>query len=201
VPIVVHVIRHAQTIVNVTGERVYDPGLTELGRLQAGRLAAALRDDGLTLVASSPLLRALETAAPVARTAGAPLVVWNDLVELNAWDPYRGASRAELAARFPEAELEPDMPAAGWSYPGPEPLACALERAARVVARISALPDGSRVALVAHGTFNGLLLARWLRAGPGSAALVQDNACLNTLRLEPGRVTLLRLNDTAHLGA
>src|SRR4051812_35397627 len=40
------------------------------GRLQAERLAAALRDVPLAAVVSSPLLRTRETAAPIARAHG-----------------------------------------------------------------------------------------------------------------------------------
>jgi broad specificity phosphatase PhoE len=199
VAIEVYLARHAQTTANVSGERLYNPSLTALGQQQSARLAAALAAHGLTQVVSSPLHRALETAVPVAVAARAPLSVWNDLVEFNGWDPYRGSPRRELERRFPRAALEPDMPDAGWSYPGPEPYAEARARARRVVERVGGLAADTRLALVGHGTFNGLLLGLWLGAAEGRAAFAQDNACVSHLRIEPGRVILRRLNDTGHL--
>ena len=115
----IYLIRHGQTPNNITGERLYNEGLTELGRAQAERLALALAQTGLTAVVCSPLLRAMETAVPIAAAAGVALDVSNDLVELNRWDAYVGASREELATRFPGVRLEPTMPAAGWPIWGP----------------------------------------------------------------------------------
>ena len=196
----VYLIRHGQTVGNLTGERHYNPALTDVGRLQSQRLAAALGGAGLTHCVCSPLLRALETAVPLARAAGVRLGVWNVLSEYNGWDPYTGATRAELAERFPEAVLEPEMPDTGWSYAGPEPVHEAEARARVVIARVTAAPDGSRMALVAHGTFNAMLIAAWLGVRRRGVAIAQDNACVNRLMVEPQRVTLLALNDTSHLG-
>ncbi len=197
----VFLVRHAQTAGNLTGARLYDPELTELGREQARRLAAALRAESPTLVAASPLRRALETATAVARACGAPLAAWNDLVEINGWDPYRGCSRAELARAYPLADLEPDMPPGGWSYPGPEAEADGWARAGRVAARLSALPPGARAVVVAHGTFNSRLLCLLARAPRGGgASFAQDNAAVSRLTLGPGGIRLRSCNDTTHLG-
>jgi len=195
-----YLIRHGQTPNNITGERIYNARLTDLGRAQADRLAWALGSAGLTAVLCSPLLRAMETAARIAAAAGLPLEACNDLVEFNSWDAYAGASREELAARFPAARLEVAMPAGGWAYPGPEPVPQGQERVRRVLARVAALPSGSTVAVVAHGTFNALLLGAWLGIDPGAGVTFsQDNACINRLRLEAGRVAVQCINDTRHL--
>ena len=197
----VYLLRHAQTSGNVTGERLYNPDLTPHGERQVLRIVAALRPEGLTLVLASPLRRALATAAPLAAACRVPLRAWNDLVECNGWDPYAGSPRSELARLWPQAELEPGMPEGGWTYPGPEGQAEVLQRAARAAGRIAALPPGTRVGVVAHGTFNGLLLAAWLGLPPGApAAFAQDNAAVSQLCLDGRRVTVRRLNDTGHLG-
>ena len=199
--ILVHLIRHGQTVGNVTGERHYNPTLTAAGRGQVEALVTALSGAALTYCASSPLLRALETAEPLAGAAGLRLEVWNTLAEYNGWDPYTGASRAELARRFPQALLEAEMPEAGWSYAGPEPMAQAWARVDQVLQRVRAFPDGSRIALVAHGTLNAMLLGAWAGARRRGLTFAQDNACINRVLVEPRRVTLLAVNDTAHLAA
>jgi broad specificity phosphatase PhoE len=195
----VYLIRHGQTIGNLTGARLHNPGLTDLGRAQAAALAAALRAERPAPILSSPLLRALETASAIAAATGAPLLVWNDLVEMNGWQPYSSSPRDELRRLFPRAELEPDMPEAGWSYPGPEDAAAGWARAARVVRRVSALP-GERVAVVAHGTFNAMLLCTWLRARvDGAVGFAQDNGAMSRLTVAAGRTVLHTCNDVAHL--
>ena len=191
-------VRHGQTPGNVSGERLYNPGLTDLGRVQARCLAEALAAAGVRRLLSSPLRRALETAAPVAARAGVPVEACNDLVEFNAWDAYRGASRAELGGWFPRARLEAAMPEQGWDYPGPEEAASAALRVRRILARLAAFPAGEVVGVVAHGTFNGLLLRAWLGAAEG-VLFSQANACINHLVLQGGAVTVRVLNDTRHL--
>lgn len=58
-----------------------DPALTERGHEQAGALAEWLRHEDIAAVLTSPLRRAVETAAPVARSHGTPVEVVDDLAE------------------------------------------------------------------------------------------------------------------------
>jgi probable phosphoglycerate mutase len=58
-----------------------DPALTERGRQQADALAEWLRHEEIAAVLTSPLRRAVETAAPVARTHAMPLEVVDELAE------------------------------------------------------------------------------------------------------------------------
>lgn len=58
-----------------------DPALTPRGREQAEALAAWLGGDDIAAVLTSPLRRAVETAAPVARTHDKQLEVVDDLAE------------------------------------------------------------------------------------------------------------------------
>ena len=196
----VYLLRHGQTPNNITGERIYDAGLTALGQAQAERLACALEEVGLSLVVASPLRRSLETARPLATAAGVAVAVWNDLVEHNRWDPYTSLSRHDLGRLFPEAEIEAEMPAGGWSYSGPEPPTSVADRVRRLQGRVAALPAGTAVALVAHGTLNSMLLAAWLGlSSTAPVSFAQDNACISHLRLGASGTQVVRCNDTAHL--
>jgi probable phosphoglycerate mutase len=81
--------RHAQTHSNVG--RALDtahPGaaLTDLGLAQAARLASALAAEPFEAVASSPLLRARQTAEPVASARGITAVALDGLREIAAGD-------------------------------------------------------------------------------------------------------------------
>ena len=63
-----------------------DPGLTELGRGQAGAMARWLQGAGLQALFSSPLRRARETAAAIAAATGLPVQVDGRLRERWNWD-------------------------------------------------------------------------------------------------------------------
>lgn len=67
-------IRHAEPAASWGGADA-DPGLSELGRAQAGHAARALLAEGALRIISSPMRRALETAAPYAALRGStPLI-------------------------------------------------------------------------------------------------------------------------------
>ena len=96
-------IRHAETAWNATGrwQGHADTPLNATGNEQAARLARRLAHWPLDVVLSSDLQRAAETARPVARQNGAPLVlrpVWRERdVGLCS-----GLTTPEIKARWPE---------------------------------------------------------------------------------------------------
>lgn len=63
-----------------------DPGLTKLGRDQAGATASWLQGAGLQALFSSPLRRAHETAAAIAAATGLPVRLDSRLRERLNWD-------------------------------------------------------------------------------------------------------------------
>jgi broad specificity phosphatase PhoE len=62
-------------------QRPWDPPLAPRGRAQARRLAARLADKGVDYIFSSPFLRTLETAEPLADILDLPLKVESGLSE------------------------------------------------------------------------------------------------------------------------
>src|SRR5436190_5220241 len=67
----IYLARHGQTPLNESGvlRGLADPPLDEAGHHQAQRLGAALGARGLSAVVASPLLRARQTAQPLAERA------------------------------------------------------------------------------------------------------------------------------------
>jgi len=145
-----HLVRHGE--VDNPDHVVYAdlPGfsLSEAGRAQARAAAehlAVLRPD---VVISSPLDRARETAAAIARAAGQEVIVDDRLTEWALSTRWRGVRWEELPERFP-GELEAylatplDLPFA------PESVAEVAERMAAVAAGLDATPHRS-AAIVSH---------------------------------------------------
>ena len=71
--------------------RPWDPPLAPRGRDQAGRLAARLGDSGVNFIFSSPFLRALETAEPLADILDLPLQVEPGLIDTDPAILKKGA--------------------------------------------------------------------------------------------------------------
>ncbi|MGH3854309.1 MAG: histidine phosphatase family protein, partial [Pseudonocardiaceae bacterium] len=80
---VVHLLRHGE-VHNPDGV-LYGrlPGfrLSEVGMRQAERVAAHLSDHDVVHVVASPMLRARQTATPIAKTHGLDLVTDDELIE------------------------------------------------------------------------------------------------------------------------
>ncbi len=111
--------RHAQPERILTTSGPADPGLTEVGVQQAGRVPEAIArlgvaDHRVVRVVSSPQRRARETAAPTAATLGLPVDVLDGLAEydrdLLTYVPIEDARRA--AARADSAQAHGNDPAA-----------------------------------------------------------------------------------------
>lgn len=81
--------RHGQTTANVARQldtAVPGHDLTDLGRQQATELAQRMRREPLTAVYSSDLVRAQQTAAPLADDLGLQIVTLGGLREIQAGD-------------------------------------------------------------------------------------------------------------------
>jgi probable phosphoglycerate mutase len=125
-----------------------DPPLNETGRAQASELSAALADEPLAAVYSSPLRRAFETAEIVAAPHGLEPVPVDALREVDVGS-WQGLTRAEVEQRFPEQYARWLDYEAGWedgeSYE---------EMGRRVIAallELAAAHEGERILAVSHG--------------------------------------------------
>ena len=125
-----------------------DPPLNETGRAQAAELAAALAEEPLAAVYSSPLQRAFETAEIVASPHGLQPVPVEALseVDVGSWE---GLTRAEIEERFPAQFARWLAYEQGWddgeTYD---------EMGARVLAallELAAAHEGDEILVVSHG--------------------------------------------------
>ncbi|MGW9182427.1 histidine phosphatase family protein [Agromyces sp. NPDC055661] len=143
-------IRHGQTDWNLAGRMQgrTDIPLNETGRAQALAAAAPLAAEPWDVVVSSPLDRARETAAIIARELDLPVGgAYDELIEQD-FGEAEGTLVSELDVRWPKrdfADMEPDVEV------GP--------RGIRGLDRIAVDHPGARVLAVAHGTLIRFTLA------------------------------------------
>jgi broad specificity phosphatase PhoE len=157
--------RHGRTEWNASGrfQGQLDPPLDDEGRAQAARtarhLAAALRGEKTVLV-SSDLQRAVDTAGALAPLLGVPVQIDERLREhgLGSWE---GLTRAEVADQHPD-QYEDWL--AGRPVPGRGGEAQA-DVAARALAAVADLPPATTAVLVTHGGTAGRLVETLLGLG------------------------------------
>lgn len=195
-------LRHGQT--EHSAQRRYsgrgDLPLTELGESQAAAAAARLAGtDGVAAVVSSPLLRARQTAQPVADALGVPMTIHDGLIETNfgAWE---GLTFAEASARDPELHAR-WLTDTSVVLPGGESMDAVHRRVRRVRDQLIAEHGAGTLIVVSHVTPIKALLRMALGAGPSLLhRLHLDVASLSVAEFYPdGPATVRLVNDTGHL--
>jgi len=100
---ILRIARHGETTWNAQGryQGRLDVPLSPLGRAQARALAEALSDKDIGAIISSPLLRCVETAMPLAELIGVTVQTDPLLTEI-AHGTWQGRYRDEIARSEPE---------------------------------------------------------------------------------------------------
>jgi broad specificity phosphatase PhoE len=147
----VHLVRHGE--VDNPDHLVYAslPGFTlsETGRAQAARTTRHLGSQPVVAVWSSPLERALATAAVIAGRFGVPVRVEADLTEWRLLDRWAGTRWEEVDDLFP-GELVAYLEHPTALAFAPESLAQLAVRTRRVIERVATrYPEGD-VVIVGH---------------------------------------------------
>ncbi len=193
-------VRHAEPVRTVSGtvNGPADPGLTPLGFEQARRLAAWLAGEHIDAVLSSPMRRALETAAPVAAAFGLDVEVVDGLIE------YDSASSDYIPMDELQASGDPRwlaMVEGRWEEFGADPAHVFKARVARCVEDIVDRYPGRRVVAVCHGGVVNCALAsilgidRYLWFEPVYTSISRVVASRSGVR------SIATLNEHAHLEA
>jgi len=221
----VFLIRHGQSSNNALADpalRVEDPLLTATGerqaRLTATHLAAGLHLHASTRDAARPLLdrlycsamiRAMQTAQPIGEALRVRPEVWLDIHEIGGIFldhgerkiGYPGRTRSQLAQRFPDHILPPQLSEHGWWNRDFEEMQQGYNRAAEVaqVLRQRAGED-IRIGLVSHGDFLSALLQALGDRLPGEGVYYEHrNTGITHIDLTPQRARVRYLNRVDHL--
>jgi len=198
-------VRHGQSQGNAEGRfggHTPTP-LSKLGHAQAEATARALASEGVTAIYSSDLLRAVQTAEPLARATGLALERTSAFRERSV-GLMEGLTFEEAAAAHPEeyaALLRRDFEhvlAGGESYRQ------LLDRAAARLDRAIEANAGGRIAVFSHtGTI--CILALHLMGALDAPELkpvwiASSNCGITRFSIQRGGLTrVLNVNDTRHL--
>ena len=171
-------LRHGQSEFNLhfTATRkdpgLIDPALTELGQQQAQQAADALAGEGITRIVASPYTRALQTAAPLARRLGLPVLVNVAVRERYAFKCDVGTPVADLRGQWPEHDFSALEEV--WWPTQDEPAESVIARANLFRTEMAAHPHWPHTLVVSHWGFILALTGRsvqngdWLRYDPRS---------------------------------
>jgi broad specificity phosphatase PhoE len=176
-------LRHGQSEFNLhfTATRrdpgIVDPRLTELGHVQAADAARLLAEQPVARIITSPYTRALQTAAPLARALGVPVMVNPIVRERYAFACDIGTPRTELERAWPEHDFS-RLDEVWWPAIE-EPAEEVQARAALFRAELAALPDWSDIVVVTHWGFilcltgQSVMNGTWLSCDPNASPPAQ----------------------------
>lgn len=158
-------IRHGESEFNAVFNRtrrdpgIADPRLTDQGRRQVRRAAAAIRRDGhpIRRLITSPYTRALETAAILAEELALPVEVEPIVHEHACWTCDIGTPASALAARWPALDFS-HIDEIWW--PENEPHESVHRRCTAFRVKASQLGDWRHVGVVSHWGFIRTLTGR-----------------------------------------
>jgi probable phosphoglycerate mutase len=204
-PTYLYLIRHGQSAGNAEG-RFGGHGptpLSELGKQQAGKTAKLLAREGINAIYSSDLLRAVQTAEPLAALLDLSINTSTALRERHV-GVLEGLTFDESKARFPRdyyALINRDIHhviTEGESYRQ------LLKRIATELETILRDHKGERIALFSHTgalCFLTLHLMGAIHRGTRSTPwIITSNCGINRFELRgPRNVRVIALNDTRHL--
>lgn len=188
--------RQASKLCNV------DVELCQEGFQQAALLGQRLASEGIQIVFSSALIRAVQTAQAANLYWNVEHYMYPELNEIS-FGEMEGLSDEEIALRFrdfqqEQAKMEYDIP-----YPGGESAGDVVRRVIPVFRQIRE-SGYEKVAVVTHGGvirsmtahFLGMDMAKWRTLGTSL-----ENCSITELNYSPRlrRYTLERFNDYAHL--
>lgn len=197
------IVRHGRTEWNreVRFRGRMDLPLDQVGLAQAGALAAATRSrwPAVAAVYSSPLLRARQTAEPIAAALDLAVQVHAGLRDVD-YGEWTGLTPAEVEARDPDLHrLWRTLPHQV-QFPGGETLNDVQERLEQLLQEMEYAHSGQTVVLVGHIVVNRVLLCTLLGLGlDGFWRIDQDNGAISTARCARGIGAVESLNDTCHL--
>jgi broad specificity phosphatase PhoE len=201
---VLYLIRHGATEANlarparIQGRR-HDPPLAPLGVRQAEATRDLLAIRPIDHCYTSPLLRAVQTAAIVAAPHGLAPEPLEALIECDA-GRWEGLDWQTIRSRDAEDYHRFHADPAAFGYPGGESLAAVHERVALALEVLLVRHAGGSVLVVAHHAVNRTYLAGLLGLTPGrSRQVILDNCGISVVVRQGDETTVVTLNAAFHL--
>ena len=197
----VYLVRHGQITSNATGfySGWSDEDLSDLGYMQASRLASRMAGLAIGSVYTSPLRRAYSTAKILAEPHSLEVKALDDFIEIQLGD-WQGQHEDEIRKRWPELWKESQTDPSEISIPNGESFRQVAVRAVGAFEKVLAASRGGQTVIVTHDVVIRTLVAHVLGV-PNSIyrRLEIGNASLSVVRVTDVNSQLVALNDTSHL--
>lgn len=201
---ILYLLRHGATEANLAGPAILqgrrlNPPLAKLGVRQAEATRDFLAIRPIDHCYSSPLLRAMQTAAIVAGPHGLKPQSLEALAECDVGQ-WEGLDWQTIRRRDPEAYKRYMSDPGQFGYPGGESFADVYERVSDALEDLLAIHGGQTILVVAHHVVNRTYLAGLLGLKMENARQVTlDNCGISVVVCDGDETTVGTLNAAFHL--
>lgn len=195
---IILLVRHGENEYTQKGKLAgWTPGvrLNDTGKAQSAALAERLAPAPIKAIYSSPLARALETAAPLARLKALPIHKVEGVGEVRYGD-WTGRSLKSLARTrlWTVVQRHPSA----MEFPGGETFRAVQARAVEAVDHIATAHPKDMVAVFSHGDVIKLILAFYLGTPLDLFQRIAIGTCsTSVIHLSRGTPMVLKMNETA----
>lgn len=174
----------------------HDPPLHREGWRQAQAVADLLAEQGVTRIVASPMRRAQETAAPLAKRTGLPIETVDGWAEADRDSgPYRSMETLRAAgdgawARFLQDPIR---------FLGADPILFRRTVLAALADTIDGGEHGARVAVFCHGMPINIVVAHLLEIDSITKFAMGYGSITRVRTSRSGRTGVFSVNETGHL--
>jgi 2,3-bisphosphoglycerate-dependent phosphoglycerate mutase len=189
-------IRHALPVRREVTDGPADPPLAPEGIEQAGRLADYLASESIDAIYTSPLRRAVQTAAPIGAIHGIEPVVVDGVAEFDRLSPDYVPVEELKAANDPRWQA---MVAGEWE--GDEDQHLFHQRVHESIEELIARHRGHRIAVACHGGVINSYLSKILGLSEWSNGFFYPNytSIHRVAAASSGERSIVTVNETSHL--
>lgn len=198
------VVRHGQTAWNAgAGEERFrgrtDLPLDDTGRAQALAVARRLKNESISVLYASPLLRAQQTFQPLAKELGLSIQSHRGLLDID-YGRFQGLTHAEAATVYPEEVAQWERSPGQVHFPAGESLSVIQARLLTMLDELADRHPRQTVALAGHQIVNKVLACTLLGLDLDHIGRIQqDTGAFDVFQRTGNGWTTLCLNDACHL--
>jgi broad specificity phosphatase PhoE len=198
-----YLVRHGQTEMNLekTFRGRLDPPLNAAGHEEARAAAALLKPVPMSFVISSPLLRAVQTAEPVAKLQDLNLTIMRELIDVD-FGKWQGMNEKQVGRRYGRLLSQWKKEPHKVTFPGGESLDNVRERLEDFLAFLKKTCAGRTGAVISHRVPCKVLACMLAEIPLRNFWNIRlDTAGVSLFEISPERTIVRCLNETQHLAA
>jgi broad specificity phosphatase PhoE len=170
-----------------------------MGKLQAEAVGKRLKDDNIRYIYSSPLKRAYDTAAEIARFHGLPVVKNDGFIDMD-FGEWQGKLHEDIKKQFPKLYSDWQISPDSLTFPDGDNLERMRVRIRSAIDELIEKHQNDKIVVVTHGAVLRVIMCIVNNEGVDKYwQFDMDNCAITTIECSNGLYSILRENENNHV--